>query len=290
MNSELGLVACYFNPCKYARRHQNYLDFYECLGAHKKDLITVELAFDDQVFDLEALDNRLALRTKTLVWQKEALLNVGIREAVNRGYKYICWLDADISFNEADWYNRILNALDTHNLVQVFEVLKRFDDEDTFQVMKSTAASIGNVSEATGFGWACPSSFFEDCMLYDKMIVGGGDTLIYAAGNGVLEEWLRKRVTTYRHSVGIVDWANRWYAKTQGRVGYAKNRIETFYHGTIQNRNYLNRYEILRASSFDPVRDITVDEVTGLLEWLDTSKVGLQDDIRDYFVSRQEDG
>ncbi len=290
MTGDLGLVACYFNPCKYDRRRLNYLKFYECLGVHKEDLITVELAFDDQVFDLEALDNRIELRTNTMVWQKEALLNIGIKEALKRGYKNICWLDADIAFNESDWYNRILNALDAHKLVQVFEILKRFDDEDTFQVMKSTAASIGNVSEATGFGWACSSSILEDCLLYDKLIVGGGDTLIYAAGNGILEEWLRKRTTTYRHSTHIVDWANRWYQKTQGDLGYAKNRIETFYHGTLKNRNYLNRYEILRASSFDPSADISVDPSTGLLEWLDTNKPGLQNDIRDYFVSRKEDG
>ena len=156
--------------------------------------------------------------------------------------------------------------------------------------MKGTVASIGNSSPATGFGWACSSDHFKDGFgLYDKCIVGGGDTLIYSAANNELKEWFDKRSTTLAHARSIVEWSNQWYSKVGGDLGFADNNIETFFHGSLKNRNYLNRHEILLLNSFNPSKDISISGETGLLEWDNSSKVVLQEDIRDYFASRQED-
>ena len=95
---KLGLTACYYNPCKFKRRLHNFLKFHEAVGDQIRNAVWVELAFDDQEFDLSHLPNVIQMRTNTLVWQKEALLNIGLRKLLEKGYENVCWLDADISF------------------------------------------------------------------------------------------------------------------------------------------------------------------------------------------------
>ena len=286
----LAFVACYYNPCGFEKRRNNYAKFVEKLGDKAELLVTVELAFDNQSFSFEHLPNSIQLRTKSLMWQKEALLNIGIKEVTSAGYEYVSWLDADIAFKNEDWYDRILKALDEYQLVHVFENIKRYDDNDKFQLMKGTIASIGRNSPATGFGWACRSVLFNgDFGLYDRCIVGGGDTLIYAAAAEEMLTWLTKRPPTVKHGLHIVDWANKWYALTAGDIGYAENNIDTFFHGNLKQRNYLNRHEILLRSNYSPTNDL-INRDDGILEWTDSVKTNFKSSIRDYFASREEDG
>jgi len=288
MMSEIGFIACYYNPCNSSLRRDNYFRFYEGLKDKAENLYTVELAFDDAEFHLEELPNRLAFRSPNVMWQKEALLNKGIEAVLYAGNKYVSWLDADIHFTNDCWYDRLLEALEDSTLVQVFEVLKRFDDPDKFQVMKSTVASMGQASPATGFGWACPTDLFSDGFrLYDKLIVGGGDTLIYSAAFNELGSWLAKRSYSFNHMRDIVKWSNKWYDKVNGNLGYAENRIETFYHGDLKDRNYINRHEITLSAEFDPELDIGRDQ-DNLLTWT-SEKTDMHNSIREYFGHRNED-
>tara|TARA_B100000035_G_scaffold314544_1_gene331179 strand:+ start:889 stop:1761 length:873 start_codon:yes stop_codon:yes gene_type:complete len=285
---KVGLTASYFNPCGFKLRKDNYLKFYEELGDKSEHLVTVELAFDDAPFHLEHLPNRLSYRSDHILWHKEALLNLGVQKLIESGYEYIVWLDADIMFHNEDWYEQLELACAQHNLIQVFETIKRHDDSDAFTVMKGTAASIGNSSPATGFGWGSKASILRDCKLYSNLIIGGGDTLIYAAGAGYLKEWLHKRRYSLAHIEDIVSWSNLWYGHIQGDVGFAKNRIDTFYHGDLTNRNYLNRHELLLHNEFDPKFDIAFREDL-VLKWAN-DKTEMHAKLRSYFADRQEDG
>jgi len=288
-NKSIALVACYYNPCAFQRRLDNYFKFVEGLGEYAELLYSVELAFDDQPFCLDSLDNVIQLRSNSLMWQKEALLNVGIRKVCEDGFDNVAWLDADIKFKNHDWYGNILRALDTHSLVQVFEKLKRYNDESDFQVMKGTVASIGMTSPGTGFGWACSTSKFKDNLgLYQGCIVGGGDTLIYSAACEKLGDWLRKRPTTISHGEHICEWANKWYAQIFGNLGFAKNDIDTFYHGSLKNRNYLNRHELLLKENYNPYSDIS-NSPDGSLQWEESASPSLKSCLKDYFSSRVED-
>ena len=253
MKQPVGLTSCYFNPCKYQLRRQNFQKFCDMLGA---DILIVELAFEDQKFDFEHLPNWIGLRTDTVVWQKEALLNIGLRKLMEQGYDKLAWVDGDIQFNSENWLEEIAKALDKHKLVQGFETIKIYETPTRVKVIRSTIASIDNVSPATGFIWAAREEVLSHQLLYPKLIVGGGDTLMYSAAMGTLPEWMQKRSGTLRHTYDILEWANKWYDLIGESVGYAEAKIETFYHGHLRKRNYLNRHELLKTSSFDPAFDI----------------------------------
>jgi hypothetical protein len=73
----LWAITCYFNPCGYRRRAINYRTFWRHLQI---PLLTVELSFDGR-FELQEhdADRLIQLRAADVMWQKERLLNVGIR-------------------------------------------------------------------------------------------------------------------------------------------------------------------------------------------------------------------
>jgi hypothetical protein len=289
MDRSLGLVSCYFNPCGFNRRRDNYFRFHEGMGEDAQHLVTVEAVFDDSIPHMAGLDNHIIRRTPTMLWQKEALLNIGIQRCLDLGYENIAWLDGDILFLNPGWMDNIREAVSRHKFVQVFQTLKRYYTEDSYEVIKSVASSAGNSSPATGFGWAVPSHVYRRVLLYDKLIVGGGDSLIYEAANDAMATWLEKRYSTYRHAEDVFDWANQWWDEIQGDIGYASNNIETFYHGNLKNRRYLNRYDILKKSGFDPKKDVVTDPVNGTIEWTHTRKPYLKSSIREYFSDRKED-
>ena len=109
--TDLAVVSCYFNPCHYKKRLENYKTFREGIIKTKVRFLTVELAFGDDNFELTEFPEVMQLRTNknNIMWQKERLLNIGINKVINEGYEKVAWLDADIIFKDdsSDYYTRI---------------------------------------------------------------------------------------------------------------------------------------------------------------------------------------
>jgi hypothetical protein len=73
----------------------------------------------------------------------------------------------------------------------------------------------------------------------------------------------------------------------QGELSFAPGRIFSLWHGSIENRRYVQRNEELRAMAFDPSADIRISD-NGCLEWA-SDKPDLHDWARRYFEERRED-
>ena len=117
----LWAITCLFNPCGYRSRLRNYRVFRAHLPL---PLVTVELAFDDRPFELDASDaERLVqIRGGDRMWQKERLLNVALQHLPHDCDKVV-WTDCDTVFPEPEWPKRVGRSLDTFRMVQVFSEL-----------------------------------------------------------------------------------------------------------------------------------------------------------------------
>jgi hypothetical protein len=102
---DLAVVSCYFNPCHYQNRLENYKIFRKGIIKTGVRFLTVELAFGDDPFELTKFPEVMQLRTNkdNIMWQKERLLNIGIDKIINEGYEKVAWLDADIIFEDDAW-------------------------------------------------------------------------------------------------------------------------------------------------------------------------------------------
>ena len=73
--SEFWCITTYFNPCGYQSRARNYRIFSDRLAEQGVNLLTVELAFGAQPFALSDLNPVALLRSNSVLWQRERLIN-----------------------------------------------------------------------------------------------------------------------------------------------------------------------------------------------------------------------
>lgn len=293
----IGWTTCFFNPSRFRARVDNFMKFHHRLG--ECNLLVVELAFGEEDWQLpDGIPNLKRLRADAICWQKEALLNHGMRVLEQCGYPYLGWLDADIAFKSPDWQNILLAELRSKRLCQVFErVETNFPDQGRRLLRGAASSWVSGKSHprhcgVTGFGWVMHADVWKSAGLFDEGILGGGDHVMWRSIFANQLEWgklfsdrsysneMRKRLAT---------WSKRWAESVQMAVGYAKGvEIKSMPHGDIKDRRYLSRNELLESINFDPQVHLSRDQ-WGLHCWSDQMPMEAQMTILEYFDKRSED-
>ncbi|MBV9758442.1 MAG: hypothetical protein JO047_15450, partial [Alphaproteobacteria bacterium] len=115
----LHVVTCIANPIRWASRialFQRFAAHVLAAGAH---LTVVECAYGDRPFACDAVAGaaHIGVRARTMLWVKENLLNIGIAR-LPQDWKYVAWIDADITFRHPDWAAETVHALQLYDIVQ----------------------------------------------------------------------------------------------------------------------------------------------------------------------------
>src|SRR5438876_7100513 len=118
VHNDACVITCFFNPCRYTTRLTNFFRFAASLEAHCIPWFAVECVFGDTYFELPRAANIKRVRAGSVMWQKERLLNLALKELVPVNFSRIVWLDADVIFAEPDWLVRTSLALDGYPVVQ----------------------------------------------------------------------------------------------------------------------------------------------------------------------------
>lgn len=280
MHDHMRIITCYFNPAWYSRPLENYHLFARVAP------LTVELALGGAP---HLIIDSVKLRSQSTLWHKESLLNHAL--SLLPDCDKVIVSDADILF-PPDSFELISESLDRFDVVQGFETAYRlYPEQKEFSRFnpqgypltpeKGVVASREAPNSAYGFVWAFRTEFLREVGLYERGILGGGDTLLYNALAG-------NDQPAYLPSV--YDDVMAWTEKVRSlnpRVGYSPNEICHLWHGDLKNRGYADRHEILVRHGFDPLSDLK--KVGGVLEWA-SQKPALHQDVRDYFLGRREDG
>ena len=125
---EIWSITSYYNPCHYRRRFNNFKRFRDVLVG---PLLVVELGFENS-FELSQGDAELLIQIPgtAVLWQKERLLNIGIR-SLPAEVRYVAWLDSDIVFSNTAWREMSIEALQQYCLIQPFENVFDLDPSST---------------------------------------------------------------------------------------------------------------------------------------------------------------
>ncbi len=117
-------ITSYYNPIQYATKLRNFRVFQEHL---KVPLIVVEFSREG-VFELDETlcDIHIKLCDGDVLWQKEALLNVGIKH-VPAEEDYVTLVDADVLFTNLNWVEQTEMALQDSLIVQPFSQVRDLD-------------------------------------------------------------------------------------------------------------------------------------------------------------------
>lgn len=307
MSAEFWVVTCYFNPCRYRSRRENFDLFMAGMEKVGANVLVAELAVGDEDFELPESDRVLRLRSNSILWHKERLLNIAV-ESLPADCRKVGWFDNDILFDDPRWLERTADALDRAMVVQPFSScnwLKRGETSfpasgvtyesfaHCFSRAPSQARSLGFHRHGhTGFAWAARRELFETCGLYEVCLSGNGDHLMAHAfaGGMVHSPCLMPLVgdkTPYaRH---FWRWAVRARDLVDGRIGYVPGSVLHLWHGEIANRRYNENKRELLAADFDPDRHLRRG-AEGLHEWSDDAPQSLRIWTTENFRNRREDG
>jgi hypothetical protein len=290
------------NPRRFESRYNLYKDFAKKVMDAGAVLITVEMAFGGRDFEVTDENNPMHIRVRSSheIWVKESLLNIGITR-LPHDWKYVAWVDADVSFARPDWVDETLHMLQHHDVVQMFSIAQDmgpnhepFASYDSFvsrwkksnQVFGSAVSYLDPTEGHPGFAWAATKRAINAVGgLFDTAVLGAGDRHMAMALIGHVDKSIPKGVSdNYRKM--IQQWQIRADALKQN-IGVVEGLLIHHWHGKKRDRRYWDRWKILVEHKFDPFTDIHKD-FQGLYQ-LSEHKPGLRDDIMHYFQSRNED-
>lgn len=285
MNDILHVVAGVSNPAQWKSRYALAKKFV----AHMRATPGVKLHFVEVagVRGEYVLAPDLALFSTTAAWLKESMVNVAVRSSLPGDWKYVMWVDADMTFLREGWAEETVRVLASgdYDAVQPWTWCRyRGPKGEPLELIPSWAFDrYRNAAGASGGAWACTREYWERVGgLPDWGIVGGCDSIMLLGMLGGVDGKFMRRVGTPAFMCRCLEWQE----KAEGaRIGYVGGEIEHGWHGQKRDRQYLDRWRVLYDFGFDPYQHVAYDG-QGLIYITDAA---LERKVREYMVSRRED-
>jgi hypothetical protein len=283
----------------YARRYILLKEFVKRIEEEEEDVILyiVEMAYGKQRFIItdSKCKRHLQVRCEVPLWHKENMINLGVK-LLPPDYKAFAWIDADIEFDSVTWAKdtlRILNG--SKDIVQLFShAIDMYRDETNINIFNSFGYSYTKNKKYTtkgidywhpGFGWAITRKAYEKIGgLYDKGILGSGDSIMALSLIGKVSN-MNNVNYHIDYNTSMVQYQEN--AKKL-RLGYTPGVIRHHYHGTKQNRKYVERWKLLMEYQYSPIEHLKYDE-KGILIPTAQFPPEFKDAILQYFKDRKED-
>ncbi len=300
------------NPVRYKSRYRLYRAFKKRIERdqarnpeHKFHFHTVEVQNGERGFAVTKAGDpyALQLRTEDELWFKENALNCLVEQNVTRNFpdwKYIIWLDADITFHNRDWLNESIQALQTAHVIQPWSTAvdlgpcgEALNIHHSFVSSYLNGAPVWNGYTGgghPGFAWGATRYAWESMAgLPDKAILGSGDRHLALSLVGRGELSFNAGVQpTYKAMVMNLQARCERYIKRD--IGYVPGMLTHAFHGRKSARGYSSRWRILVDNKYNPETDV-YRGANGLLRLADDTPrvIRLREDIKRYFRSRSED-
>jgi hypothetical protein len=221
-------------------------------------------------------------------------------------------MDADIMFKSNSWPESLLEGLSTNNVIQIFENCHEQNVQEVNQTPQTdypyclngkSTISLGSVTDIMtsilsrsgelGYGYAYNSNVLAKCKLYDSAILGAGDfaNILGCVYSSDYEHIIRNdrffKNTSDDFIQTYINWAINMSNAVGNLVGYCKEDILVFPHGTRVKRKYVSRESIIKRYKFRPSYDL-IPSPNGVYT-LSNRILDMSRDIEKYFKNRKED-
>jgi len=305
----LDVVAVYSNPMRWASRLKLHKQFEQHMIDSGVRLTVVECAFGERPYELtdHPTINRVRVRSKSAVWNKENLINIGISR-LPEDWNYVCWCDADIAFRKPNWASETVHALQHYDIVQPWSDAYDLGPNDEhiqahksfcFQyyhdkpVVASGSGPFWGFSGGpydyphTGYAWAATRRAVNLLGgLFDVAGMGAGDHHMALALVGKMEKSLPGKVSA-SYFRNLKTWEKRAIQHINYNLGFVWGTIEHNFHGRKNQRKYIERWDMFLQNDFDPDTDLKKNSY-GVYE-LCGNKPKLTHQLDQYFRLRNED-
>lgn len=309
MHSELlDVVAVYANPMRWRNRAYTHAIFEQQMLDSGVRLTTVECAYGERPFELPDHPhiNRVRVRAKTLVWNKECLINIGITR-LPADWRYVGWIDADLIFRKAHWASEAVHALQQYDIIQPWsDAYDLGPNGEHLQAHRSFCRQYWHgepvCSEGPGWwtfdrgpyhyahpGYAwCATRQAIDWLggLIETGALGSGDHHMALAMVGKARRSVPGGMSD-SYLAPLLRFEQRALHHINKNIGFLWGTVEHLWHGRKADRRYVDRWQILTRHKFCPDRDLKRNSF-GVLE-LAGGNADFARAVDHYFRQRCED-
>jgi hypothetical protein len=240
-----------FNPAKSKRIIMNYLYTKNIMEKQGIPTFTLELIIGNDKPEIPASKNVFHVHGNSIMFHKEKLCRI-LADKIPQTFTKLVFCDADVVFQEKDWYQNLSKLLNTHDIVHPFtEALwKDLTYKQDLMKRKSSLLSKGDFVDTNfhpGFVWAFRRDWYDKVGFFDYAITGSGDTLSCAA-------WMDKKFPESSKSYPKKALTHRYnefllkVRKNKPRLTTMPGVVEHLWHGSRENRRYADRHTILEST------------------------------------------
>ena len=295
-DNPLYVILPYFNYCGFKSRRRLFIECVRRLEKTPGIRIVISEALGPAPLPRMCLNGeqfRFNIRDK--IWIKESLINMVVPK-LPADWLNIAWIDADLTFLNADWVKDTVKQLKTNEVVQLFQTVinlgpkgecLKMDKGFGYMHKESGTPYVTNDKYGfwhPGYAWACSRWAWEKMGgLVDWAILGSADRHMAMA-------WIKRSKDSYPGNINkkykmLLDV---FEARCKNfRLSYTPGTVIHHWHGSLTNRRYKERWQILSKYNFDPTEDLETD--ANGLTCLSTKGQRLAKDILEYFAERKED-
>jgi hypothetical protein len=283
----MAVILVFYNPSYSVRIIQNILTVKHYLDKAHIPTFIGELAFDEIPFVFNASDTVFQFRSTSYMFYKENLIKLVVAK-LPATYTKLCMMDADIMFDNPNWYSIISRRLDTVSVCQpftrtVFLNLNFTPQFEKTNCVDSNASQIDWKCEHSGHIWAFRRDWYNDAAISDMTIIGGGDTILQYIVRG-RQNTRDTTYAIYQHLIIPVPTPT---------LGSCDLTIYHLNHGMTLNRQHVSRIgdldAAIRATGQTRVADVVQRRADGLLEWKPPYCAVLNTCVQRYFACRRDD-
>ncbi len=248
--STFTICSYLFNHNNNSKQISNFKRFIQQFSNHFDKLIVGMTEEIEKQIDFDINCKKLIVEGLEGLWSKETIINQ-IIDTVDTDY--IIWIDGDIIYENLEWLEDIDKMMSGNDFLQLFNKIVYLDERnnqtDTFQSIYSQNSN--NIDELLGKGfkpggaWCGRTSILKDKKLFDKMYVGGGDTIFTYGLNSVKDGFTLNKIKKYHRPTWAeaIDWIE---SLDSYKVGFLDTTVYHLYHGELSKRNYNERYVKLK--------------------------------------------
>lgn len=300
IEEKLNVIVVISNPCLYGKRYKLFKEFVNRIEQEETEisLYVVELTYNNQNYIVTDKNNKnhLQLNSDSILWHKENMINLGVKNLLPQDWKCFAWIDADIEFESSSWVSDTLKILNgCKDVVQLFSHCVDMDKDGSslnhfngfgYSYCKNKKFTTKGINYwHPGYAWAITRNAYDKIGgLYDSGILGSGDSIMAMSLINSVDKMMNE-LYSYDYNNSMKLFQNK--AK-QLRIGYVPGVIRHYYHGTKENRRYVERWKILIKHKYSPIQHLT-NKYDGILIYTNDVTKDFKMDILNYFLERKED-
>jgi len=287
--NDLAVMLVFFDYVGSARILMNYLYMVEKLKLANIPVFTLELVIHGKH---PKIKDAFHVYGYSYLFQKEHLLRL-LEKRIPAKFTKLACLDADILFDNPDWYDMVSESLETTDIVQPFRRAYWLNLDYT-KIQKKRASlrdfdpNIHSHFWATelgchpGFGWCFKREWYNAIGLYDLAVIGSGDTVFGYALFGL--DKLNVHNQEYKMYIKSLY---KWWETQVKYTEFAdlNSNLYHMYHGPLKNRQYYDRFDAFK--SYKNIEDIISKNENQVYE-LKVPK--LNQHMLNFFRTREDDG